>query len=265
MNVLRIYALVLRQYYLLRDNPTRFTQIFMWVLLEIISWGFISKYVSTLAQTDVSLVFLGCLLLWEFLTRVMQGLTTAFFEDVWSRNFLNIFSSPLTIGEYTASLIVTSIATSALGLVGMILFAGLAFGLDFAAYGVLFAPFLLVLFLMGIALGIFGVALVLRFGPSAEWFIWPIPGILAPFAGVFYPVSTLPTWMQWVSALVPPSYIFEGMRALLAGKPFNPGAYFLALGLSIAYIAVMYAFFISVYRRAVRTGLLARYSAETAV
>jgi ABC-type polysaccharide/polyol phosphate export permease len=178
---------------------------------------------------------------------------------------LRIAKTPLTIGEYTASLIVTSIATSALGLVGMILFAGLAFGLDFAAYGVLFAPFLLVLFLMGIALGIFGVALVLRFGPSAEWFIWPIPGILAPFAGVFYPVSTLPTWMQWVSALVPPSYIFEGMRALLAGKPFNPGAYFLALGLSIAYIAVMYAFFISVYRRAVRTGLLARYSAETAV
>lgn len=263
MNTTRIYALLLRQYYLMRDNPTRLAQVFMWVLLEIVSWGFISKYVSTLAHTDVTMIFLGCLLLWEFLVRVMLGLTTAFFEDVWSRNFLNIFSSPLTIGEYTVALVCTSIATSALGLLGMILLAGFAFGLDFAVYGILFLPFLLVLFLTGIALGIFGVTLVLRFGPSAEWFIWPVPAVLAPFAGVFYPVTTLPQWMQWISSIVPPSYIFEGMRTLVVGGSFDAPSYFLALGLSIVYIVLFYLYFISVFRRAIRTGLLARYSAET--
>jgi ABC-2 type transport system permease protein len=32
-------------------------------------------------------MLLGAVLLWDFFTRVMHGVTIAFFEDVWSRNF----------------------------------------------------------------------------------------------------------------------------------------------------------------------------------
>ena len=46
------------------------------------------------------------MLLWDFFSRVMHGVTTAFFEDVWSRNFLNFFASPLTISEYLAGLVI---------------------------------------------------------------------------------------------------------------------------------------------------------------
>ena len=238
-------------------------QIFIWILLEIVLWGFISRYVSTLTETDFTIVFLGSILLWEFLVRVMQGLTLAFFEDVWSRNFLNIFSSPLSIGEYTLGLVASTIFTSLMGLAGMLLLAGFVFGLDFAVYGLLFIPYLLILFLTGVALGIFGVGLVLRLGPSAEWFIWPIPALLAPFAGVFYPIETLPQWMQYVSLALPPSYIFEGMRTLLSESTVDFSLLALSAVLSILYIALAYWYMHSVYRRAVRTGLLARYSAET--
>ena len=30
---------------------------------------------------------------------------------------------------------------------------------------------------------------MLRLGPAAEWFIWPIPALISPFAGVFYPLT----------------------------------------------------------------------------
>jgi ABC-2 type transport system permease protein len=94
----------------------------------------------------------------------------------------------------------------------MIVLAVAVFGLPLFVYGLTLALFLLVLFITGIALGIFGSSLVLRLGPSAEWFIWPIPAMLSPFAGVFYPLSTLPAWMRAISRALPPSYVFEGLR-----------------------------------------------------
>ena len=79
--------------------------------------------------------------------------------------------------------------------------------------------FLIVLFLTGIALGVTAAGIVLRLGPASEWLIWPIPTLVSPFAGVFYPISVLPAWMQAVARFLPPSYVFEGMRAVVAGKP----------------------------------------------
>ena len=123
--------------------------------------------------------------------------------------------------------------------------------------------FLLILFLSGIALGIFGVAIVLRLGPTAEWFIWPIPALLSPFVGVFYPLATLPAWMQVVAYALPPSYVFEGVRSVVAGGGFAMQSFLIGLLLSVLYIILAYLFFRSVYRRAVRSGLIARYSAES--
>ncbi len=127
----------------------------------------------------------------------------------------------------------------------------------------LLIPFLLVLFLFGIALGILGSALVLRLGPAAEWFIWPIPALVSPFAAVFYPLSTLPRWMQYVSRALPPSYVFESMRGILKGHPASAGALAAAMGLAVIHVALAYLIFVHVFRRAVRTGLIARYSAES--
>src|SRR3546814_18291999 len=117
-------------------------------------------------------------------------------SDVCSSD-LNVFASPLTIAEYISGLVLTSVITSIVGLVVMLVLASAVFGLSFLSLGLLAVPFLLVLFMFGIALGIVASAMVLRLGPASEWLVWPIPALLAPFAGVFYPLSTLPTWMQW--------------------------------------------------------------------
>ncbi|HZT37592.1 MAG TPA: ABC transporter permease [Bryobacteraceae bacterium] len=265
MRIRRIAAIVLRQFYLLRSSPARFIPLFAWVTIDIILWGFITRYLNSVAASGVNFLptLLGAVLLWDFLVRVMQGVTIAFFEDVWSRNFLNIFASPLLIAEYLGGLVLSSIATSAVGLVVMLVLASAIFGLSLLSYGVLFAPFLLVLFLFGIALGICSAAIVLRLGPAAEWFIWPIPALISPFAGVFYPVSTLPRWMQYVSRALPPSYVFEGLRGVVHGGAVSITALWLSAALAAGYIGVACWLFTSVYRRAVRTGLIARYSAES--
>jgi ABC-2 type transport system permease protein len=265
MNLNRTSAIVIRHLYLVSGSPARVLPLFAWVAIDMVLWGFITKYLNAVssAKFDFVPVFLGAVLLWDFFTRVMHGVTMAFMEDVWSRNFLNIFATPLSISEYVSGLVLSSIGTSAVGLVVMIVLASTIFGLSFLAYGIALVPFLLVLFLFGIALGILGAATVLRFGPASEWFIWPIPALVSPFAGVFYPVATLPRWMQYICRVLPASYVFENVRAMVGGVAVSPSGLSIGVVLAIAYVVAACWIFVRVYRHSVRTGLIARYSAET--
>ena len=265
MNPTRVAAIVLRQVYLYRGSPVRLLPMIAWVAIDIVLWGFITRYLNSVTGPRFNFVpaLLGAVLMWDFLTRVMQGVTTAFFEDVWSRNFLNFFATPLTVADYLAGLVVTSIFTSVIGLVVMLALATGVFGLSFFAYGLSLIPFVLSLFLTGIALGVLGAAIVLRFGPASEWLIWPIPSMLSPFVGVFYPLSTLPGWMQVIGRALPPSYVFDGMRSVVAGKGAPPELLALSCGLACAYIVLACLVFGAVYRHAIRSGLIARYSAES--
>lgn len=265
MKLRRAAAILLRQYYLIRNSLTRVVPLFGWVAVDIILWGFITKYLNTVSSPGYNFVpgLLGAVLLWDFLTRVMQGVSMSFLEDVWSRNFLNFFATPLQLSEYLTGLVFASVATSAVGLIAMLVVASLFFGLSLFAYGILLIPFLLVLFLFGIALGIFAVSIVLRLGPAAEWFVWPIPAMISPFAGVFYPISTLPQPMQWVSHILPVSYVFEGIRAIVRGDQLPGWTLLIAVGLAILYLLLSSSVFVYVHNRAVRSGLIARYSAES--
>jgi len=264
MSTRRIYAVFLRQMYLLRGNPVRWVQLFVWAVIDIILWGFITKYLNAVGNASFSFVpvLLGAVVLWDFLSRVQQGVTMPFLEDVWAKNFLNIFASPLKVSEYILGFVVSSVFTSAAGLVAMVVFAGLFFGFSVFMFGALLLPFLLILFLFGVTLGIIGAAIVLRFGPAAEWLVWPIPTILSPFVGVFYPVATLPGWMQVISKALPPAYVFEGMRSALMQGTVSLPLLWWGIVLALLYVLLAYGIFFFVYRVVVRNGLIARFEAE---
>jgi len=265
MNGARTGAIVLRHFYLLRGSLTRVVPLFIWVAIDIVLWGYITRYLNAVAGAtfDFVPVLLGAVLLWDFCSRVMHGVSTAFFEDVWSRNFVNLFSTPLSLREYLGGLVVSSMITSAVGVAVMLVLAAGVFGLSVLGYGLAIFPFALILLLFGVALGILGSGVVLRLGPAAEWFVWPIPALVSPFVGVFYPLATLPPWMQHFARLLPPSYVFEGLRTILAGGATPIDMLTLGAALAVMYVAIACWFFARIYRHAVRTGLLARYTAES--
>jgi len=260
-----IAGVITRYLFLLSGSPARVLPLFAWATLDVVLWGFITRYLDQVGNAGFSFVpaLLGAVLLWDFQTRVLHGVSLTFFEDVWSRNFLNLFASPMRVSEYLTGLVVTGFVSSLIGLSVMLVTAWALFGLSLAAYGAAAFPFVMVLVLFGLALGIFGAAVVLRFGPASEWFVWPIPGIVSPFVGVFYPVSVLPGWMQAVSKILPPSYVFEGLRAVAAGKGVAWPMLWTAAGMAVVYVFLAGLFFAWVHRYAVRTGLIARYSAES--
>ena len=267
MSISRIYAVFLRQIFLYKSNPTRIVSTFLWIIIDVILWGFITKYLGTFGSAifNFANIILGAIILWGFMTRIEHGLMMAFLEDIWSRNFINFFSSPLKVGEYLSGLVVTSITTGLCGFSVMLLIAGLLFGYNIFKIGLLLLPFLLILFIFGMAMGIFVSALVFRLGPVAEWIGWPIPMVLSVFSGVFYPISTLPNVLQYFSKMIPASYVFESMRAILTAGLFSTGliiSLFIALGLSFTYLLLTYFYFIRVYRYNLKHGTIARFNIE---
>ena len=260
-----IYAVVYRYFSILRNSPDRVLGLYIWMFIDIIQWGFISNYLNEIVSGFNALsVFLGAVLLSNFASRVMLNINMTFFEDMWARNFLNMFASPMRISEYLTGLVACGILTSTAGLIVAFLLAFAVFGFSALTYGPAIVGFLFILYLFGIALGIFGCAVVLARGPSSEWFIWPIPALIIPFVGVYYPIDTLPHWMQVVSTVLPPSYVFEGVRGVLAGYPVHTSQLLLGIALALAYMVLASVIFLRTYKKAIRTGIIARYSAENA-
>jgi ABC-2 type transport system permease protein len=267
ISISRIYAVFIRQVFLIKSNPTRLVSMFLWITIDVILWGFITKYLGSLGKDTFSFVniILGAIILWGFTTRIEHGIMTTFLEDIWSRNFINYFASPLKINEYILGLVVTSVAMGVFGLSLMLLIAGLCFGYNIFRIGLFLVPFLLTLFIFGMAMGIFVSALIFRLGPAAEWIGWPIPMVLSVFSGVFYPVSNLPGFLQIFSKAIPASYVFESMRAILASGLFSSNlVIYLCIGLALSctYLLVTYFFFIRVYHYNLKHGTIARFHIE---
>lgn len=260
------YAIVYRYFSILRGSPDRVMGLYIWMMVDMVLWGFISIYLNNIVagKFNALSVFLGAVLLSNFFSRVMLNINMTFFEDMWSRNFLNLFASPIRISEYLVGMIICGVVTSTGGLVIAFTTGAMIFGFSPWEYGAALLPYVMVLYLFGIALGIVGCAIVLARGPSSEWFIWPIPAILTPFSGAYYPISTLPEWMQQVSAILPSAYVFEGLRHGLNGGALQADKLALGFLLSVLYIVLAGIVFVRVYRKTIRSGLIARYTAENA-
>lgn len=267
MSLKKIYAVFIRQWFLIKSNPTRLAGMFLWLVIDIIQWGFISRYLGTFGNATFNIVsvLLGAIILWEFMTRVQQGLMTGFLEDIWSQNFINFFASPLEIKEYIGGLVLNGIASSVTGFIMLSFIAGIFFGYNVFKIGILILPFLFLLLLFGMAIGIFISAIIFRFGPTAEWLGWPIPFALSIFSGVYYPISTLPQGLQIIARFIPASYVFESMRSILSrgAAASNLGSNFIAgFALALVYLFITYSFFIRVYKHNMKNGNIARFSAE---
>jgi len=248
----------------MRSNYSRIISLFLWITVDIFLWGFLTHYLNKITKPEFDFVqlLLGAILFWDFFTRIMHGVAMGFLEDVWSRNFVNLFCSPILLWEYLAGLLLSSLIIGSIALCIMSYIACFVFNLKLLNYGFMIFYFLIVLFIFGISLGILSISVILRFGPSAEWVIWPLPAVISPFAGIFYPVEILPGWMQFISRVLPASYIFESLRTIVLSKPVSILNFPLSFLLALIYLGICWFIFYLTYNYCLKTGLFAKYSAE---
>jgi ABC-2 type transport system permease protein len=254
----RVGAMVLRYWYLLRSSWPRMIELMYWPAVQVLTWGFLQVYVAQNAGffARAGGTFIGAVLLWDILFRGQLGFSVSFLEEMWARNLGNLMMSPLRPAEFVASLMIMSLVRLAIGLVPVSLLAIALFGFNLYGLGLALVAFFINLILTSWAVGIFVSGLVLRHGMGAESFAWTLMFLLLPLTCVYYPVTTLPSIMQSFAWMLPPTYVFEGMRALLIEHTFHADLMLRALALNAIVFSVAVFAFLHLLNGARREGSL---------
>lgn len=261
MKISRSFAYTLRHVYLFKRSLPRLMEVFYWPILDLIVWGFVSLYLASYKGALPSFVtfFIGALILWDILFRSQQGISVSFLEDMWSRNLLNIFVSPMSAGEYILSLMMLSGFKLVLTSTVMVMLAWFMYSFNIFTLGFSLIPLIINLIIMGWAVGIVTTALILRFGQEAEVLAWGIALFFQPLSAVFYPVEILPAWLRHVAFFIPSAHVFEGMRLVISHKSALPlHDIFWASLLNICYIGAAILFFAWNFSVVRKKGLLAK-------
>lgn len=258
----RIGALLLRYVYLYRRSVARIMGILFWPVMDLLVWGFLTSYLEKLAAPSAVVFLLGAVIFWDIFYSAQQAITLSITEDIWVRNILNIFVSPIRTWEllFATCLIGVIRATLSAGILAIL--ARLLYGFPLFSIGLPLVPFYFALLLFGWAMGMFTMALVLRFGQAAEALIWGIPFLIQPLSAVFYPVHVLPRWLQPIALALPSTHVFEGMRSALASGRVSGSTLAAALGLNVVYLAAAALFFGWMLGRVRQKGYLSRLGME---
>ena len=250
MNLNRMYALSIRHLYLIKGSFPRILDLIYWPTIQIILWGFISKFFTMYSDyyTNTIGVILSCAILYDFLFRSSISFNMLFLEEIWSRNFTNLFVAPLKISEIIIALTFTALIRTLIGIVPAIILMSPLFGVSILNMGPALFLLFLSLYMFGTTLGILVTSGLLRFGPAFENTAWSSLFLLAPLGCVYYPLSILPEWLQYVSKFLPLVYIFEEARSILINNVINFENIFKALLLNLLYfVFAVIVFYFSFY------------------
>lgn len=255
---LRIMAMVMRNWFLIRQSWPRILELCYWPTVQLMVWGFMSQFLrgQTSVLAGAAGVLISAVLLWEVLVRTQIGMSITFLEELWSRNLGNLFVSPLRPWEWVLSLVVMGFIRVLLGLGPPVLLSMALFDVSIFELGLPLAGFFANLMLLGVAVGLLTSGMILRHGLGAESLCWMAVFVLAPFSAVYYPLSSLPPFVQYISVALPSTHVFEGMREVLFNGRLDWSRLGWAVALNLFYLALASLYFLGAFRSARRRGAL---------
>lgn len=256
MNWHRIHALALRHLYPLKRDFDLLSDMAYWPLIDTILWGVTSQWIAD--ASGVAGVATGILLglvLWNVIWRSQSEVSRNLMDEIWNNNLANIFSTALTIREWVVSVLLLSFFKTMFTM--SILLPAVYF--LYKVNVLLLGPWLVVFFagatMTGWWIGFISAGIVLRYGERMQTVIWTLPGIMLPFSAVFFPLDRLPTFLQPISRLVPTTYIFETMRAIVAGAPVNYSMLAYSFGLNALFLSLAVWYFVRSFVYSKKLGL----------
>ena len=258
MNWNKIYALSLRHVYLIKGSFPRILDLIYWPTIQIFLWGFISKFftlTSSFYENTIGII-LSAAILYDFLFRASISYNMMFLEEIWSRNFTNLFIAPIKLSEIIAALTFTAIFRTLIGLIPATLLAIPLFGVSILKIGTPLIFLLITLYILGVTLGLLVTSGLIRFGPSFENIAWASLFFLAPLGCIYYPIEILPDWLQIIAKLLPLVHIFEEMRNILIYDIVNYSKILKAILISFVYFVLGIVIFYLSYSGAKNRGTL---------
>jgi ABC-2 type transport system permease protein len=260
MRLNRIAAVVERHVYDTRHNLERVTDTLYWPVMDIIVWGFLTLFLAQHGGLRPGLLsfLLGAAILWGMFRAFQRDLAVSFLAEVWSHNLIGLLVTPLTVHEYLYGLLIINLLKAIVGTAAAALVALVFYSYDFFPYLLALLPFILILMIFGLAVGILVTGLIVRYTTKIQSFTWSITGLLMPFSCVFYPVTALPPLMRPLALALPTTQAFEGLRQVMAGDGFSLARLGWGIGLDCIYLLAAVAVFGGLFRSARAHGLLVK-------
>ncbi len=215
---LRARTIVRRLNHVVARSPHRWFEVLVFPAIDVLLWGSLGRFAAEQGGAGAGApTLLAGIMLNHFLFQTEVSLATGFMEETWSRNLLNMLTTPIRELEYLLGIVIYGLGKLVVAIVAVNLCAYLFydFWLGELGWGVLLVG--LCLLIAGWALGLIMIGLLLRFGQSAEILTWATPFLILALSGVFNPIRAIPGPLQPLAHALPTTYAFEAGRALLAG------------------------------------------------
>jgi ABC-2 type transport system permease protein len=201
----RVLAIARRHWFVLRRSPHRWFDVLIWPLVDALLFGSLGVYVARQDATgsdDALGYLLAGILLFHVIYQSQIAVSTGFLEETWSRNLLNLMTTPLREVEYAAGVALFGLVKLAIG-IGVVALAAIGF----YSFNIL-----------DVGWGLLPIGALLLVCQSAEVLAWGILFVVMPLSGVFYPVDALPPLLQPIAWALPTTHLFIAARELLGGN-----------------------------------------------
>lgn len=256
LNKTRIKAMSLRHLYPLRRDFDLLSDMVYWPIIDTLLWGITGTWLGQSSGIPglVTALLMG-LVLWNIVWRSQSEVGRNMMDEIWNSNLLNIFASPLTVGEWLVSVLGLSFIKTAVTLAVIVPVMIFAYNFNLIQFGVWLAVFYVLATMTGWWIGLIASAVVLRWGPKVQTVIWTLPGFILPLSAVYFPVDQLPVLLQKVALLIPTTYVFEAMRSMVYDGVIDPTGLVISLILNLIYLTLAGIFFVKSFAYSKRLGL----------
>lgn len=157
---------------LLRHDLAKVIDTFYWPIIDIVSWGFMTIYISKNQSSSLNFVviLLSAIILWTIVYTVARDVAVCFLDDMWDRNIVNLYCSPLKPLEFLMASFIITVSRVIITITVISFVAYLFYSFNILMMGIYFGLFFLILVIFSYAIGIFATTLILKFGPGVEIF-----------------------------------------------------------------------------------------------
>jgi ABC-2 type transport system permease protein len=256
MSWLRIYGVFLRYFYVAKKGLHQLSDLFYWPLVDILIWGLTSHWIQS--QSHISalpLILMTGLIFWQITWRGSVDISVSLLQEFWHRNLVNLFSTPVKLSEWIVGMLLLCLCKLLITVAFGALAVYILFSLNVFTVGWAFIPFAASLLIFGWSLSFLSSSMIIYWGHRVEMFAFMICFIFAPFSSIFYPIEVLPAWAQKIAWCLPTTYIFEGMRKILAVGQFPTSFFLISMGLNVLYLLASLAIFKFMFEKTRKKGL----------
>jgi ABC-2 type transport system permease protein len=211
-------GVVERNTYLIKRYAWWELAFFVWTVANTLTVVFIAKGVSAAGghldvNRETTTLLIGAVI-WSYLGIIFEILTETVAWERWEGTIEYTFMAPLARAVHLGGMGLFAVLYGVLRTALLFAVVALFFGLHF--HGSDFATALLLLVVASVSfagLGMVTAVLPLISPEKGASLGFIAQGLLLVVSGVYYPVSILPHWMQWISTISPATYALHGIRA----------------------------------------------------